>query len=557
MSSRYALSILHFNIEFVAGDIATYHMNVKESLEPLLNVLLENPTWKTDIEMQGLYIEILKENYPETLEKLRKLVNRKQVELVSAHYSDQIYVAYPRYDLLKSIDINDKILEENGLKRSNVFLTQENFFTPAVTKVIKEKGYDIALINHTYYDYFHKIDPEKIKPLYKLDKLYIVMSGPESQWLIPLKENGIQWVWWWYDDGEPLMTLHGPYSFEKFKHTKLKEDRMKIILSGLERQGYRLETISNFVKEIVEKGYRPEKLKMPLEGAWNMKRCEGVYRWMGHYHNPWELDVQIRSLTYTSRKYVLAAEKLIKNVKDTWINTESLEKLLEEAWRFQLRAECSDPTGWSPKPNEVGYSITMARLAQYYSLKIIEDVKKELRYEKILIDTWTGEIKEIKEMPKKYRKTSLPIQLEYIGTKPSISSYLVEENVYLIKYSFKPQEKYAGFMIPIKTSKIYYSRALAEEELYELDLDSYDFDHVYLPLTNGLISFTEQDFIIKNNEKMHIAAKIDKNLMKIGFIVENAPQQLVFDWEFYYVKGNKEKALKKALEINVYPKLIV
>lgn len=43
MPERCALSILHFNIEFVVGDIATYYLNVEESLEPVLDLLLDNP----------------------------------------------------------------------------------------------------------------------------------------------------------------------------------------------------------------------------------------------------------------------------------------------------------------------------------------------------------------------------------------------------------------------------------------------------------------------------------------------------------------------------------
>jgi len=45
--------------------------------------------------------------------------------------------------------------------------------------------------------------------------------------------------------------------------------------------------------------------------------------------------------------------------------------------------------------------------------------------------------------------------------------------------------------------------------------------------------------------------------MKLGFLVENSPQQPSFDWEFYYIRGDKEKALKKALSINIYPTVIV
>lgn len=49
------------------------------------------------------------------------MVDRGQIELVIAHYSDQIFIAYPALDLQKSIEISDKILQKYGMKRSRVF----------------------------------------------------------------------------------------------------------------------------------------------------------------------------------------------------------------------------------------------------------------------------------------------------------------------------------------------------------------------------------------------------------------------------------------------------
>jgi len=58
--------------------------------------------WKLDLELQGHYIEFCEKNYPEVVEKIGKPVDKGQVEFVPAHYSDQTYVAYPRYNFEKS-----------------------------------------------------------------------------------------------------------------------------------------------------------------------------------------------------------------------------------------------------------------------------------------------------------------------------------------------------------------------------------------------------------------------------------------------------------------------
>jgi len=139
------------------------------------------------------------------------------------------------------------------------------------------------------------------------------------------------------------------------------------------------------------------------------------------------------------------------------------------------------------------------------------------------------------------KESEISIELERIGTSPQIKSYQLEENVYLIAFRFRPLENVSGFNIPLKTRKIYYSQALDEEELHEINLEDFDFKEIYLPLPNGLISFSDRDFIVKNDEKIHLAAWIDEENMKLGFLVENSPQQPSFDWEFYYIRGDKEK----------------
>ena len=101
------------------------------------------------LELQGLYVEFLEARYPEVLDKLRRLVRGGQVELMVTHYSDQIYLAYPEYDMEKSQELVGEILERNGLERSRVFFTQENFFTPVAPKFVEKHGFEAALIDYT------------------------------------------------------------------------------------------------------------------------------------------------------------------------------------------------------------------------------------------------------------------------------------------------------------------------------------------------------------------------------------------------------------------------
>lgn len=86
---------------------------------------------------------------------LKKLINRGQIELVIAHYSDQLFIAYPALDLQKSIEISDKILAKYDIKRSRVFFGQEIQWTPAYASVLKGK-YDLIVTSSDPHSYYRK-----------------------------------------------------------------------------------------------------------------------------------------------------------------------------------------------------------------------------------------------------------------------------------------------------------------------------------------------------------------------------------------------------------------
>src|SRR5262245_33439364 len=113
-------TLYHFNIQYVAGGMErfpdgvsrdpAYNLSetevedliVTESFAPLLDVLESHPRWHVDLELQGLMIEVMASRHVATLDRLRRLAKRGQVEVVSFHYSDQLFLAYPRRDLVRS-----------------------------------------------------------------------------------------------------------------------------------------------------------------------------------------------------------------------------------------------------------------------------------------------------------------------------------------------------------------------------------------------------------------------------------------------------------------------
>lgn len=75
--------------------------------------------------MSGLSIEFIANTYPLVLTVLKDLISRNQIELISSTYSPQIWVAFPKKDMVKSIKLNNRILEKYGLPKSDIFYSRK------------------------------------------------------------------------------------------------------------------------------------------------------------------------------------------------------------------------------------------------------------------------------------------------------------------------------------------------------------------------------------------------------------------------------------------------
>ena len=147
--TKFAMSMFHFNIEYVIGGLDYTDMAgvrhifagvdtaagwddarvedwiVTETFAPILQMYYRHPSWGVDIELQGRFVEVLAERHPETLTLLRSMAQRGQVELISFHVNDQLFLAFPREDLDRSIAETKAIFAKHCLPLSGVVFNQE------------------------------------------------------------------------------------------------------------------------------------------------------------------------------------------------------------------------------------------------------------------------------------------------------------------------------------------------------------------------------------------------------------------------------------------------
>ncbi len=287
---KYAVGLFHYNLQYVAGDYKIESRIIKQSVYPTLQFFEKNPKFKSDIEIQGYAIQVFAEEYPEVLALLKKLINRGQIELVIAHYSDQFFIGYPAYDMKKSIEINDEILAKYGVKRSRVFFGQELQWTPAEASFLKGK-YDLVVTSSDPHSYYRGETLPLVNVRYGNESMLGLIDGKKNL-------NGLTWTYAFLDDGEEFNTLDYKSDFYPVP-AQLKEnvDNYKKLLS----EGYKFVTISELADKIKNlKGYQIPDYPFVPEGTWNMSVC-GPFMWMGRQRSGVETDGITRALSYQLR----------------------------------------------------------------------------------------------------------------------------------------------------------------------------------------------------------------------------------------------------------------
>ncbi|MCA9734849.1 hypothetical protein KC799_22135, partial [candidate division KSB1 bacterium] len=267
---KYAIGMFHFNLQYVAGDYKIENRIIRESLYPALQFFDENPQYKADFEIQGYAIEVLAEEHPEVFKLFKKMVDRGQIELVIAHYSDQIFIAYPALDLQKSIEISDKILQKYGMKRSRVFFGQEIQWTPAYPSLLKGK-YDLVVTSNNPHGYYRDKTLPLVDIAYGEDHIFGLIDSEKEL-------DGLIWTYAFLDDGEVFNSLDYKSNFYRVPEQEKKNiDRFR----QLEKEGYQFVTMSELAGKIKNlKGYKAPDYPFVPEGTWNMSVC-GPFMWMG------------------------------------------------------------------------------------------------------------------------------------------------------------------------------------------------------------------------------------------------------------------------------------
>ncbi len=546
---KYAISMFHYNLQYVAGDYKIENRIIKESFYPALKFFAKNPKYKVDFEIQGYAIEVLAEEYPEIFKLFKKLIDRGQIELVIAHYSDQFFIGYPALDLKKSIEISDKILAKYGLKRSKVFFGQEIQWTPAYASVLKNT-HNLVVTSSDPHRYYRGETLPLVNVKYGEDEILALIGAGEK------KLKNIEWTYAFLDDGEVFNSLDYRSDFYR-----VPEQEAKSIAEyrRLEKEGFEFVTMSELATIIKnDPDYKIPDYPFVPEGTWNMSVC-GPFMWMGRQRSGIETDGITRALSYEVRGKVLAAEVLINKAETSGEDVAEMEEWLEDAWKHLLLSEVSDASGWTPWLVEVQYTANEVATVENLLDKIFEKLKTSVLADGkiLLVNTSDRQTEVVDAIPVQQLSDSyLPIQ--YSVRADSYNAKIKEVAPGLFRFdieAFRPVD--GAVEIAFNTAKdgLHYSAGAGEDIFVKIPVDLKH--NPAFTLSNGFIDLGTGYSLIKDCSVEHIAATWRQPEQKLVFREELNPKNPKMNMRFYVLKGEVGTALKFANRLNTSPSYFI
>ena len=208
-ADKFVLSVFHFNIQYVAGGLVGFSflpdpaldldndviedLIVTQSFAPVLDLYEKHPTWGTDIELQGYFLDVLAARHPAVLEKLRKLAKSGQIEVVSFHYSDQLFIGYPEEDWQRSQALTAATFAKYDIPLSRTVFCQEGQSGEAMAQRFAEVGYRNMVWPKNLYSFQH--GDFDAAPLYQFGDGYMIAGGKG------VSTTDVEVQWSFMDDG--------------------------------------------------------------------------------------------------------------------------------------------------------------------------------------------------------------------------------------------------------------------------------------------------------------------------------------------------------------------
>jgi len=563
---RYAVAVFHFNLQYVAGGMmgfsflpndaldldndAVEDLIVTESFAPVIDLYEKHPSWGVDIELQGYFLDVLAARHPAVLAKLRKLAKSGQIDVVSFHYSDQLFVAYPAEDWRRSQALTKASFAKHDVPLSRTVFCQEGQAGEAMAARMAELGYRNMVWPKNLWSFQHGDQPAE--PLYQFGDVFLIQGGKGASYQQGSLDLGLSWTF--MDDGELLATGDlNPYLPDAFKHKPAAVKEYEDGLLSLETQGYQIVTVDQYVDAVKD---RVPHAKVPplFDGTWQPNSTTGVLRWLGG-KGIWqgERDNEVRSLGALAHRELVAAETAAK------VAGLDARAELDSAWRLLALGQVTDASGINPFRGEAEYGIAHCTEALRIARGVIRRAKAEAGLASVNIDPALGSM----------TSGSAPeLRGDAVAALFEPDADAGDRQVTTAWESLGPGHFRLELGIGAGTAtkivvrfpgeledELVLTRALADDALAKYRRSDFTFESFQLALPVGLVSLGKGRFLIKDQARVHLAAKITRDSGDVEMRDETLADGESDTWVFHVVEGSAEDALAIAHGVNVTRRL--
>lgn len=556
-AKRFALGVFHFNLQYVAGGLvgmgspendrserAIEDAIIVESFEPVLDLFLAHPTWGQDIELQGYMLEVLAARHPTVLDKLRTLAARKQIDVVSFHYSDQLYIAYPRVDWERSIAATDAVFAGAGIPVSTTVFCQEGQIGLGIAAALPQHGRRTLVWTKQNFGYQHP--GVTAAPLYRVGEGRVLVTEEQT---VSAGADSISATYTFVDDGELMATGNAnPYFTFVKKPDAVAAYEKK--LSDLEAQGYAVTPIARYVDALEQAGIGEAPPPL-LDGTWQPQSTNSTFKWMGGraIFGADERDNEVRTLGAIAHRELVLAETAARAA------SLDVKSELGVAWKELALGQVSDASGITPIKNEVEYGLAHLTEALRIARSIVTRAKGSRP--SVIIDAKAGSMVEGAGASLASVPTSAPLPVTVTAPdRPVTVSWQKIDDAHLVaEVDIAPGDDprvavtFGGAMGDIVTTP-----ALTETPVHA-PREAFGFEQIFLPLHDGLIGLGDGRFLVKDMAFVHLAARVTPKSGDVTFSDETIPLTERARWRFHLLTTDEASAAAFASGLNAAPRV--
>ena len=145
-----ACFLVHANLQYAEIPSSQIKDVVDKSYIPALDIFINYPKVKVVMDFSGVTLEILAKDYPQVVERLRKLISSGNVELCGSTYAHPILPLIPLDHAKKQIEgfneIYQSLFGDLGIKPVG-FFPPEYFFDASLIPLFVEMGFKWIPVN--------------------------------------------------------------------------------------------------------------------------------------------------------------------------------------------------------------------------------------------------------------------------------------------------------------------------------------------------------------------------------------------------------------------------